>query len=340
LSPVHSYEAAAVEVPKAGPGRPSLIGVPPLPRRTASRLSWLPLIACLFIAGCASPLVEYVPITGEDKEGLIKFRFAESMIVFNFGKTSAGIPTEDVTISSVPVPHGQQKFGIAGTGFWQNWGVATLVNVSFRGDSDLIQQLTVSVSDERQQAIQTLGSVAGVIGGLLSIPSTPTQVTLPKGILVTAFLASIPLGCDAKQGRDGWIHCTDLTLDGTKDFTADVTIEPRPIDALPAAVLNKPLYSSNFFYSACRQMTITLKPKADGRLPVSATVAVADPLYVQTLQIPPKGTITVAPSCGANSTSEDPNLPTAIDYLNTLATQAKAMKQSLSGSNSSGASKD
>ncbi len=86
-------------------------------------------------------------------------------------------------------------------------------------------------------------------------------------------------------------------------------------------------------------MTIVLKPATGStRLPISSTVAVADPSYLQSLRFPSKGTVTVAPSCGANSVAQDPGLSTALDYLNALATQAKAVKDALKKNKSSGAS--
>jgi hypothetical protein len=298
-----------------------------------------PLISAMILsltASCASPLVKYNPVIGPDESGLTKFQLAESMISFAYGKTSAGLPTKEINITSVPIPYSDKKYGMSGTGFWENAGVVTTINAAFRGDSPLIQQVTVAVTDERQQALQTLGSIAGAAGGLLTTSDELTSLKLPKGISVTKFLASIPSGCTGS--RDEEIKCRDLQLDGTTDFAADVAVSKKPIDALPASILDKPLASPNFFYSACRQMTITLTPKSSSvRDPISATVAVADPMYVETLRFPEKGNITVAPSCGANSVAQDANLPNAIAYLNTLVTQAKAVKQALDSSNSSGA---
>jgi hypothetical protein len=300
--------------------------------------------ACL-LSGCtATPLIKYTPVTGPDNEGLTKFQFAESIINFSHGKSAAGIQNDDVVISSVPVPFGDRVYGISGTSIWENWGVSTTVNASYRGDSRLIQQLTVAISDQRQQAMQALGSIIGTVGGLLSISSTPAPVKLPKGIAVTSFLNNLPADCSnpndlkVKVSRDADISCQNLALEGTTDYTADITVSKVPIDAIPASTMDSPMSTGNFLYSACRQLTITLKPTNAGSDPVAATVAIADPSYLQTLRIPEKGTITVAPSCGANSVAQDPGLPTALDYLNTLATQAKAVKQALAGTASSGVS--
>ena len=102
------------------------------------------LALCALLGGCADPLVYYTPIIKEDNEGMIKFANLQNpMINFNFAKTTAGILTDDIVISSVPLPYGEQKFGIVGTRIWQNWGVETTVSATFRGDTDLIQQLSV-----------------------------------------------------------------------------------------------------------------------------------------------------------------------------------------------------
>lgn len=314
---------------------------------TKVQLPWA-IALCAIVSGCSSPLVRYTPVTGPDETGLVKFQLAESVISFDHGKTAAGIPNDTIVISSVPVPHGEKVYGIDGTGIWDNWGVVTVANVTFRGDTTLIQQLQVTETDERVAAINALGGIATNLGGLLSLAAKQDRqaAVLPKGIAVAKFIASPPKGCQGGMtGKDGppakdAISCTGLSLEGTTDFTADISLTAVPVDALPATTLDRTFTSSNFYYSACRQMTIVLKPSiaqaAGGVAPVSVTVAVADPRFLQTIRLPGKGSITVAASCGANSAAQDPGTPTAIDYLNAISAQAKAIKQSLSGSGASG----
>src|SRR5207244_905768 len=83
----------------------------------------------------------------------------------------------------------------AGTGFFENWGVVTTINASFRGDTDLIQQVTVAVTDQRQQAIQSLAGTAIALGGLFSMTGTPSALKLPKGIAITNLLTQSVEGC-------------------------------------------------------------------------------------------------------------------------------------------------
>jgi hypothetical protein len=299
-------------------------------------------IASVLLVSCASPLVKYKPISSQDQEGWAKFRLAESLVKFDYGKLPSGLANEnDIVIASVPIPHGQNRYGIGGTRFWENWGVSTTVNVSYRGDSDLIQQVSILVVDQRQQAIQAAGGTIASLGGLLALgTAAPKTFKLPKGISVSSLLASPPGRCSRSAEtaeRDQTITCVDLELEGTSDFKADVEVGPVPKDAIDASYLSEGRTSANFYYAACRSMTITLKARQAARSDVSATVSVADPRYLQALRFPEKGTITVAPSCGANSLYQDAGLPTALDYLNSLAAQAKAIKQAFDKAKSSGA---
>jgi hypothetical protein len=305
----------------------------------------MPLIlVALGLTGCASPLVQYVLITESDDHGYAKFELAESVINFKYGKTQSGVPTSEIIITSVPIPSGTKRYGIAGTSFYENWGAETNVNVAFRDDSPLIQEVAIDVTDRGQQALQALGGATAAFASLLSLSPEPTAQKLPTGISIANFLNSIPDGCaNAAIGlttaqaspktvyRDQRIVCTNVKLEGTDDFTADIVLSARPVDAIAVETLDKPIKSHNFLYAACRSFTITLKGAKGNQNPVSATVAVADPNWLQTIRFPVKGKITSASSCGASATSQSASLPTAFDYLNTLATQAKAVKEALAG---------
>jgi hypothetical protein len=104
-----------------------------------------------------------------------------------------------------------------------------------------------------------------------------------------------------------------------------------------------------FPYAACRSMHIDLSEWVSPQVPVggqvtyqqqskaSATVLVADPRYYQTIAFPDKGSVTMATSCGADSTTQDAGLPDVNKYLDTLATAAQGVLATTSKQNSSGA---
>jgi hypothetical protein len=114
-------------------------------------------------------------------------------------------------------------------------------------------------------------------------------------------------------------------LSDTDDYKLDVTIDPVPVDAISASQLDGSFSSRVFYYSACRPATIKLIPKPGSGNPVTASVIVADPSWLETVALPAKGKIISGASCGASSTSDSANLPTAFDYINALMSQAKAV---------------
>lgn len=305
------------------------------------------IVAFVLVGGCASPEARYDQIKDTDREGLRKFRFAESVIKFDYVKDQFGAPTDQIVIASVPRPHSDTRYGMTGTDFYDNWGVVTTLNATYRGDSDLFQEVGVSVADKRLEALQTLGSAASALIGIVAnTPSPAGKATLPDGISIDTFLNNLPKECAtaAEVGaRDGNLDCKSLPLSGTQAFIADIYISKRPVDAIALSSISWPYTTKSFLYSACRMATITLKASskhpsvAEGTIVASSEVAVADPQWIQTLRFPDKGKVMVAGSCGANSTAEDAKLPTAVDYLNGLITQAGAIKKALDAKDTSGA---
>ena len=302
------------------------------------------LIVLMALSGCASPQVQYKKVDSADTDGIGKFRFAESIIKFDYVKGEYGTVTDQLSIVAVPRPYWTTKFGIVGSDFWRGWGVVTTLNVTYRGDTDLIQEVGVDVSDKRVQTIQTIGSLAIGAAGFLAASPVAEKLPLPTGISITGFLEKIPEGCHGSDSskaadRDGDIKCDGLTLDGTIDYVGDIVLSARPVDAFELASIDFPYTSKAFLYSACRSLTVVIRKARDKSIVASATVAVADPKWIEALAFPAKGKITVQASCGAGSTAQDASLPTAVDYVNALLTQAGAVKTSLTQKATSGATK-
>jgi hypothetical protein len=324
--------------------------------RNASRRSTpIVAVALLTLGACASPLVRYEAVVAEDREGKSKFQIAESLVKFDYGKTAAGIVNEGVIlIASVPTPYGTDRYALSGTTYYQNWGVDTKLQITYRGDTTLPQEIGVEVADRRLEFAQ--GAAQAIVGAaaLLSLGQAETgdgspTTKLPKGIDVTAFLASPPSTCTNSTAvrtkpeklvktlatvkdidRNAAISCTEFAVPDTDSFKLSVEIGSVPVDAVSADVLASTFDSHSYYYSACRTMNVVLTstdPKKTQK--IAATLSVADPAWLQTLRFPDKGKITVLPSCGANSVASDAKLPTGMDYINGLISAAKAIKDGM-----------
>jgi hypothetical protein len=311
----------------------------------------------LTLGACASPLVRYEAVSGEDREGKTKFQIAESLVKFDYGKNAAGIVNEGVIlIASVPTPYGTNRYALSGTTYYQNWGVDTRLQITYRGDTTLPQEIGVEVADRRLEFVQGAAQAIAGAAALLSLGQAEadagsTAKRLPKGIDVTAFLASPPSVCtnsiatrtkpeksvktadsDKSIDRNAAISCSEFKLPDADAFKLSVEIGAVPVDAVSADVLKSTFDSHSYFYSACRTMNVVLTsidPDPKKVQTIAATLAVADPEWLQTLRFPDKGKITVLPSCGANAVASDAKLPTGMDYINGLISAAKAIKDGM-----------
>lgn len=306
------------------------------------------------LAACASPKVEYSVVSGPDRDGKSKFQLPTSMISFTHPKTKAGIEKKDqVNISSVPVPDDATTFAMDSTDWYQNWGVDTKVQVSYRKDTTLIESVGVEVKDRRQEFAQTLVEI--VVGGaslmsLASEDSHKNDLVLPKSVDIASILKQTQNNYGCTYQADDSDASAEVTCSYSEgSFQMDIKIGKRPEDSFAmdatfyeqpadpenkdAARKTKKFKSKTFMYSACRTAGVKLVVNDDtkaakGRA-FEASLVVADSRYLQTLRFPDKGKVTVGASCGANAVASDAGLPSALDYINTLIKQAKVVRDGL-----------
>jgi hypothetical protein len=92
------------------------------------------------------------------------------MITFAFptkqGAVAPVIDRSTVQIVAVPVEHNADTWSMAGTRGASNWGVSTLLKVSHRENTLLLQEVGSEVIDRRVQALNSLGQTGT---GLISI---------------------------------------------------------------------------------------------------------------------------------------------------------------------------
>jgi hypothetical protein len=286
------------------------------------------LITICMLSGCSSPKVYYRPVTTEDPGGAVKFKFAHSVIVFKAETDKSG-NVVSYTTTSVPVSAAaDKKYSIVGANMFENWLTDTTLNVTYRENSDLIQQIGVQITDKRTETIKTLASIATTAVGFVGLAEGPNNPSPPEQLDTTELLLKKLPEC--KEKDDGSIECLNLKDKKNSTWTIDVLIGPVPKDAIPATKLNNEYSSRSFLYSACREASISLhyngKDSISGKRLVPTAVMIADPNWLETLRFPAKGKVIASASCGAESTAEDANLPNAIDLVNTLITQAKAVK--------------
>ncbi|HSC19258.1 MAG TPA: hypothetical protein VLC74_10120 [Rhizomicrobium sp.] len=317
------------------------------------RYTWIALTSALALSACAHPLVKYdVARPGTED---FRFQLAESIIKFDIPKDPNGgynppLPRNvQLTITSVPIPFEDRTYTITGTDEIQNWGVKTDIQATHRQDTQLLQEVGSQVTDSRKDIISGVASTIAA-GAAFFASSNPPEVqaqtykiSAPTGLSVSKLLADPQCSSQRQSGDPPTMNlqgCTlkQMTLDGggyddgngNSNFVADITIGSLSSNAepLPAAVPSK---ADALFYSACRTLNIHVtNPKISG-FANDATLRVADPQWIEWVRIPAKGKVILGATCGADVTSEDAALPTAMDYINASISAAKSIKDTLAG---------
>ena len=290
------------------------------------------------LTGCATPKVTYDLLQENDKG--VRFQLAESLIKFDYAVEGSGVArgvnTSKLVITSVPVPIEATTYTIRGSGALENWGVKTAIKASHRNDTLLLQEVGSEITDTRKQIISDIGTMVSSAIPLFAAGSADSKAVEknspqpPSAVTLTDLLKSGK--CKGKEA--GKVICTDYVFDsgGVSDgtltalYVADIVISARPKNAV-ATPTKFPLASDAIFYSACRTVTLNVKNSNDKNLQGAASLRVAEAGWVEQIALPDKGKVAFGASCGADVVAEDAALPTAIDFINTSLSAAKAIKE-------------
>jgi hypothetical protein len=301
-------------------------------------------------SSCADPLVVYGNVVPKPNiDGVTEFQLADSILKFDYPTSPNNVVTpKTLTVTSVPIASTTSTYTISGTDWYQNWGVSTDITVTHTDGSLLLQQVKTAVTDQRVNLINTAAGIGSNVIGLLhpADAGQNKQVSAPPtGLDVSQFIALVaadpqktgcaPLGQD---GTDGKIECSNVVLAGggvaenlnpsLVAYVADITIDPIPDDAFKASSLTFPYRTPTFLHSACRTLQIsvhTAKPIQD-QIPVTASVQVNDPNWLQATKLPKTGSVLAGKSCGADAQPGAYTGSTALDYVKALGDAANTIR--------------
>ena len=273
------------------------------------------------LAGCTVvPTVQYriIKSPGDMIEMTDAFYRARSEIVVTSSLLSATKPASgaessvlQISVASNPIESKDAKLGIRAV---TNWRSSTVVNITKTENTDLVKAIGVEVTDNTAKNITAYGGAIVKIAGLAAADAAPLCVIEGKPITI-----SVPTGTATgtlkASGSDGSSQCISLV------------IGPLPIDAIKADDLPQNSDTHNFYYSACRDVEVTVDP--NGKQRTVQKVRIADPAFVQYVQFPPKGSITMHSQCGVSVKTDAVSTDSGAAILEALATQGKAIKDAI-----------
>ncbi|WP_413674379.1 hypothetical protein ACEN9H_08450 [Massilia cellulosiltytica] len=315
------------------------------------------LMCVLVLAGCAAPKVQY-ELNPTGKVTAPRFQRADSLITFAYPtkQGAVGLTTDPSTvqITSVPVEYTAETWSIAGTRAWSNWGVSTLLQVTHRPNTLLLQEVGSQVIDKRVEALDTIGKIIGSGIAIMAAGAQPAggeyRAPEPTSLLLivrTGHCTStneknekVTLSQEAAVPARAFV-CDQVPLKGNywvagaagltnAPFTGKFIVDAVPSETTPASELQKSFASDSIFYSACRNVRVELTNTLMSNQPM-AEVRVSDPAHIEWLGLPDKGKIIFGSSCGADIVAEDANLPTSVDLINAAIGSAAAIKKAKEG---------
>lgn len=272
----------------------------------------LPLMVMCTLSACqVLPAVSYKVFNGSggDFEGYNKFKLSSSLILIEK-------PVEEKKIDALSIKSvlaedpSNTVYGIVPA---DQPGVSTVMNVTARENTMLVESIGTDIKDNRVKFIQDFGSAIVMLasGGVLKRKKA-SDCQWPRVIDINPLLNGPK---PEKQSLKG-------SLKNGCDFTID--FGPVPPDAILREKYPFTKRQHTLFYSACRDATITIRT-GNGESVIS-TVRIADPNYLQTVVYPAKGKITMHSSCGVSTQSELVDVATGLEILNALIAQAKSIR--------------
>jgi hypothetical protein len=261
------------------------------------RLMFLILLAGL--TGCAAvvPTVQYRELkSSDDMAGMAdSFYLQASAIVVDVPRTG------EVKIASVRQASGV-KYGIKPI---RTWRADTIVNLTKLANTDVVSAIGVDTKDRTVAAIGDYGGAVVKLVGLAAGLRDPQECSFPISVSVASRTA---------DGR----AVEEVSSD---PGCVSVLLAPIPVDAAPRASVPVEVDTSNFYYAACRDATVTVAASAT-RSAVKQ-VRVADPRFVQFVQFPGKGSITAHSECGESVVTKDAGSDPGSAIAEALAAEGK-----------------
>jgi hypothetical protein len=279
----------------------------------------------LLLAGCNTvPAVQYTKIEKPEdaKKVADSFYLAQSEITID--KTAetkdSTKKTEEFLIVSRPLAYPAYKIGVRPD---DSWRVTTKVSIVKIENTDLVASVGVETTDNTATVIgQIGGALVKVIGLVAALAPLPGECIKADGFPVKLALSAADLA-----GATGAKTFNFPAAGGAPAAGGciSVAVGELPKDAMPAGELPYDKTTSNYYYSACRDAVVEFTtPKK-----LSKKLRIADPNYVQFVQLPYKGSVTAHSECGVSVKTEATSPSSATQIIDALATQGKAIKDAI-----------
>jgi hypothetical protein len=282
----------------------------------------------IILTGCATkPSLIYKKISGTNTKEFLNGGITDAYYLNTSVLTVLPVESKDqkapgitaYTINSTPVEFLDFKVGVVPV---NNIFSSTKLNISKADNSDRFSSGGTITTDNLSTLVTKIGGLVTQALALGASDSTSAPKPSCSGVLkntLTIPISSMLQG-STKQSIDYRFVESDATTECIK-----IEVGPLPPDALEIEYYPWEIKTSNYFYSACRNVDVITK-FPDGRTTVKS-VRIADPRYFQGIQYPFDGSITMHSECGVSvKTNNNANPLNPFDFLSAIFKQYSETK--------------
>jgi len=229
--------------------------------------------------------------------------------------------TSTITFVSQPVEHRAFKVGIRPNNTWR---ATTNVNITKVANTDRVDSIGIDTTDN---TVKLIGELGGIVGKIVAF-ATPAGA--PGVACISPSHSPLRLDLDPSKGIEETFNGDGTRAGDGQKGCISVTYDPLPPGHIKTIDLPVGTPSSHYFYSACRDATVTF---IQGTRRFSEKVRIADPNALQPVQFPFKGTIQMHSECGASVVTDKNAAPaTTTQIVDALLVQGKAIKEAIEAS--------
>lgn len=298
------------------------------------------VLSITLLVGCsAQPKVLYeVPPENKDQsytgdwEGLPRFTLAKSQLVIslpddekNKAPAMVSVPAEVEKSDQLQSTDGVDvptRFILRQK---DSFGVDTHLKLTKLDNTDLIHSFGTEVEDKRVKYIQGAASVLVGVIGAFGLDGEDPERAQPVSIDTLKMLTENKIGRQATSTASygkitGPGKTAPVSFKITFGAVKDDAINTDKFAAVASGKAQKTL-----IYSACRTATVIFTDGSFANKQFTATIA--DPRYVQTVEMPKKGSIDMHTACGANTTAEASSASSGFEVINAIIDQTKSVRE-------------
>lgn len=286
------------------------------------------VLSAVILGGCASkPTLTYHKIDSQKKAGALTEKISDSYYLNTTLITITPQEQKDpqkpgpltYSVSAEPVEARNFKVGIEPKNSIFSTTKINIVKVEntdrySSGGSETIENLKATISTVGGLIVKAIG-LGGSAPGPRNTTSCTKALTSPFKIDVSEFLTHKPE-----------IIPYNFVQDDQNTRCVTLEVFDLPPDAMPVESYPWGIETSNYYYSACREIKLTIAYPNNERVLVKS-FRIADPHYVQAVRYPYKGSITMHPQCGVSvKTDSMPNPNYGLEVAGELLKQIDDIK--------------